>query len=139
MDAREDAELLRQYAAEKSEAAFAELVGRHINLVYGGALRRVGCDVQLAEDVTQRVFTALARDAATLARHPVLAGWLYTTTRYLAAQLVRGERRRRERETEAQAMNEIFSESAPPADWERLRPELDEAMDQLGERDREAV
>ena len=135
----EDAELLRRYAEEKSERAFAELVERHLNFVYGGALRRLGGDAQLAEDVTQQVFTALARAAAALSRRPVLTGWLYTTTRFASAQAVRTERRRRTREQEAHTMNELSADSPPPADWERLRPVLDDTMDELDERDREAV
>ena len=142
MNATDDAELLRRYAEEKSEAAFAELVRRHVNLVYAGALRRVGGDAQLAEDVTQLVFTALARGAGTLARHPVLSGWLFTTTRNAAAQVVRTERRRQAREQEAHTMNELSafdSPSANVADWERLRPVIDEAMDRLSDDDRQAV
>ena len=67
----EDAELLRRYAAEKSEEAFAELVRRHLDLVYSTALRQLAGDTHLAQDVAQGVFTALARKAATL------TGWLY--------------------------------------------------------------
>ena len=63
----EDAELLRRYAFERSEAACAELVRRHLAPVYGFALRRVGGDAHLAEDVVQVVFTTLARKAAALA------------------------------------------------------------------------
>ena len=37
----EDAELLRRYATENSEAAFAELIRRHVDLVYSAALRLV--------------------------------------------------------------------------------------------------
>lgn len=136
---RDDAELLRRYAGEKSEAAFAELVRRHVNFVYSAALRRVGGDAHLAEDVTQQVFTALARSAATLAEHPVLSGWLYTTTRNAAAQVVRTERRRQTREQESHAMNELTSSPARDAEWERLRPVLDGAMDELAEADRQAV
>src|SRR4051812_43756747 len=105
----EDAELLRRYAEEKSEAAFAELVQRQVNFVYACALRRVGGDAHLAEDVTQHVFTALARDAAVLAHREVLSGWLFTTARNASAQIVRTERRRQTRETEAQLMNELSS------------------------------
>jgi len=135
----EDAELLRRYAEEKSEAAFAELVQRHVNFVYAGALRRVGGDAHLAEDVTQQVFVAVAGKAAALARHPALSGWLFTATRNVAAQLVRTERRRQRRESEASIMNELTSPSANEAGWERLRPVLDAALDRLGETDRQAV
>src|SRR5476649_2567244 len=117
----EDAELLRRYAEEKSESAFAELVRRHVNFVYACALRRVGGDAHLAEDVTQHVFTALARGAPELARRDVLSGWLFTTARNASAQVVRGERRRQARESEAQLMNELTASSAHDAEWERLR------------------
>jgi DNA-directed RNA polymerase specialized sigma24 family protein len=59
----DDAELLRRYLAEGAEDAFSEVVQRHLNLVFSAALRRVGGDVHLAQDVTQQVFTALARNA----------------------------------------------------------------------------
>src|SRR5687768_10993544 len=103
----EDAQLLRRYANERAEDAFAEFVRRRVNLVYGIALRKVGGDVHLAQDVTQRVFTDLARKAAMVARHPVVTGWLFTSTHYAATQLVRMERRRRAREAKAHAMNEL--------------------------------
>jgi RNA polymerase sigma factor (sigma-70 family) len=135
----EDVQLLSRYAEGKSEAAFAELVRRHVNFVHAAALRRVGGDAQLAQEVTQQVFTALAQEAKRLARHPVLCGWMFTATRRIAAQAVRTETRRRAREQAAFIMNEINPAGAPQPDWERLRPELDAVLDQLGERDREAV
>lgn len=135
----DDAELLRRYAEEKSEAAFAEVVQRHLDFVYASALRRVGGDTHLAQDVTQHVFVALARAAEPLAKRPVLAGWLYTTTRYAAAQVVRTERRRHASEQEAHLMNELTSAPAHDSEWERLRPVLDDTMDELDDRDREAV
>ena len=52
----QDAELLRRYATEHSEAAFAELVRRHVDLVYSAALRLVNGDTHGAQDVTQQVF-----------------------------------------------------------------------------------
>lgn len=135
----DDAELLRRYAAERSEAAFRELVHRHLDLVYSAALRRLRGDAHGAADVVQHVFVALARQAAALSRHAVLPAWLYATTRNVAIDHARAERRRKAREQEAHAMHELTSNSAPPADWEQLRPLLDEAMDELGDREREAV
>ena len=57
-----DQELLRDYAKNGSKAAFTKLVAKHINFVYSAALRMV-VDLHLAEDVTQRVFLALAKAA----------------------------------------------------------------------------
>src|SRR5688572_25665365 len=134
-----DTELLRHYADEKSESAFAELVSRHVDLVYSAAIRQVGGDAHRARDVTQIVFTTLARKAASLASHPVLAGWLYTTTQHAAARAIRTEMRRRAREQEAHAMQQVLGSGETPIDWDRVRPVLDAAMADLGERDREAV
>src|SRR6185503_14196705 len=75
----EDSELLQQYAREDNEAAFAEIVQRHLNLVYSAALRQVGGDADLAKDVAQNVFTDLARKAASLSTRSMLTGWLYTS------------------------------------------------------------
>ncbi len=135
----DDAELLRRYAEQRSEAAFAELVRRHLNLVYSAAVRLTRGDTHRAEDVAQMVFTDLARKAAALARRPVLAGWLYTSTHYATAKILRTEQRRQTREQEAHAMHELLSSATPEADWDRLRPVLDAAMRELNERDREAV
>src|SRR5579884_677821 len=100
----EDAELLRQYAENQSDAAFGELVRRHLNLVYSAALRQVGGDAHLAQDVAQAVFCDLARKARLLAAHPVLVGWLYSSVHYAAAKAVRAEQRRRARERVAHAL-----------------------------------
>lgn len=138
-DARTDADLLQRYLAARDEPAFAELVRRNINLVYGAALRRTGGDAHRAADIAQQVFIAVARNAGKLARHESLTGWLYTTTRNAAFNLMRDEQRRRNYEQAADAAARIHAESAADEAWRKLRPELDAAMDELGERDREAV
>jgi DNA-directed RNA polymerase specialized sigma24 family protein len=69
-----DAELLRRYAQDRCEAAFTELVQRHVDFVYSSVLRQVGGDANLAQEVTQGVFLDLAQKAGTLARHPFLKG-----------------------------------------------------------------
>lgn len=132
----DDAELLQRYSGAGSEAAFTELVGRHINLVYFTALRRTG-ESALAHDVTQSVFSTAARKSAGLSSHPSVAGWLYTTTRHLADKAVRKERTRRRYEQDA-AMHELTT-AEPSREWERLRPIIDDVLDGLNERDREVI
>jgi len=132
-----DHELLSQYAAAGSETAFAELVRRHVNLVYSAALRQTAGDTHLAHDVAQSVFTDLARKSTSLLNRESLSGWLYTSAYFTANKLVRTETRRRQREE--QFMREPTHEIPPEADWEKLRPLLDAAMHSLKESDREAI
>lgn len=135
----DDAELLRRYASDRSENAFAELVRRHLAFVYAAALRQVGGDDSLAQDVAQIVFSDLGRKASELTRHRVLLGWLFTSTRYAAGKIVRGEQRRRAREWEAHTMHELNYEPAACADWAELRPVIDEVLASLNQTDRETV
>lgn len=135
----DDALLLKGFAEKGSEADFAALVQRHLRLVYGAAERQLRGDSHLAQDVSQIVFTTLARKAASLQRHPILTGWLYTTTRYAVAEVKRAERRRQIYEHVVSAMQETSRHDGEFADWEELRPVLDEVLFELNERDREAV
>src|SRR3974390_2614235 len=137
MNELSDQELLRDYASQRSESAFGELVRRHVNLVYSAALRMVS-EPHSAEDVTQAVFGALAQNAARLAKHPVLSGWLHCTTRNLAAKSIRTDIRRRAREQEAAVMKQMQC-SDPEASWEEVAPHLDAALGELASADREAV
>ncbi len=136
MNGKSDRELLQAYALEKSEAAFTELVRRHVHLVYSAALRLV-LDPHLAQDVAQATFVALAQNAGRLASREVLSSWLHLTTRNLAAKLVRSEERRRSREKEAMAIESTAPESEQI--WIRLAPLLDEAVACLNDNDRDAL
>ena len=134
-----DTELLHQYSENHSEEAFTSLVQRYLNLVYFAALRRTNNDTHLAEDVSQQVFAALAANASGLRRHEVLTGWLYVTTRHAAANAMRSEKRRIDREQEVHAMQENQNTPDQESDWNQLRPQLDVAIDELKEPDRLAV
>lgn len=133
-----DSDLLGRYVGQQAEEAFADLVHRHLDLVYSAALRQVDGDHATAADVTQAVFTDLARKAGRLTSHTSLTGWLYTSTRFLAANARRADERRRQREQQALAMNSILP-TDPEPDWDQLRPVLDESLHSLTEPDREAV
>ena len=134
-----DAQLLREYIAKNSEAAFGEVVRRHADMVYSAALRQVE-SADWAGEIVQRVFIDLARKARTLAarirENGSLAGWLYRATRYTTLSLLREERRRQARER--QIMQE-FLPSESSLDWKSVAPFLDEAMSALAEEDREAL
>jgi RNA polymerase sigma factor (sigma-70 family) len=130
-------QLLAAYAAHGSEAAFRELVARYLNLVYSTALRLVGGNTQLAEDVAQTVFVGLARKGRTLSSKVMLGGWLHQHTFHVATRAVRSEQRRQTREREAVEMNALKDDSE--ANWRQLAPILDEAITQLGNEDRTAI
>ena len=96
------------------------------------------CDSHLAQDVSQAVFVALAQNARQLTDRPVLSGWLHRTAQNLAAKVVRSDVRRRARELEAAAMNQLLS-AEPDANWDLIAPHLDAALGELNEPDRDAV
>ena len=128
--------LLREYAANHSEAAFATLVSRHINLVYSVALRRVR-DTHLAEEVTQAVFIILARKAHSLGDKIILSGWLCRVARFAGTRALRTQFRRQQREQEAYMQS--TSNEPSPVVWEELAPLLDGAMEKLGQKDHDAL
>ena len=132
----EDSELLREFAERGSDAAFTTLVQRYADLVYSTALRQLR-DPDLSQEVAQTVFCLLARKARSLCNRTALVGWFYRAACFAAADVLRTERRRRERERKAAQM-EIQATDTDTA-WEQLSPLLDEAMNQLGEKDRLAV
>jgi RNA polymerase sigma factor (sigma-70 family) len=144
MQAKADAQLLREYVREESEAAFGELVARYTDLIYSAVLRQGG-SADIAEEVAQSVFTDLARKAPSLAdklnESGTIVGWLYRGSRYALAKRLRAELRRHNRES--QAMQDFdpsaSASTTTPPDWERVRPVLDEALADLSEEDRQAM
>lgn len=135
----DDASLLRRFTDTRAEDAFAELVRRHLNLVYFAALRQTHNDTHQAEDAAQATFTLLAQKAGSLVDHPNLAGWLHTAACNQARELMRAEQRRIQREQIAHVMHELTAAEANDAAWTQIRPVIDDALADLAPNDREAV
>lgn len=143
MQERSDAQLLRDYAVEGSEEAFGRLVSRHAALVYAAARRQ--CEsAETAREVSQQVFTDLARKAPVLSRQLApaasIAGWLYRSTRFAVLNVLRTERRRRSHERVVMQQQDSLPDSTTTKrEWDSIAPLLDEAMAELRAQDREAV
>jgi RNA polymerase sigma factor (sigma-70 family) len=140
MQEKTDVQLLRDYAEQGSEAAFATLVGRYANLVYSAAARQ-STSLDVAADVTQTAFIGLARTAvklsASLSEDASIAGWLCRAARNQCLKRRRDDFRRLSREK--QAMEELLSSSEPAPDWGQLRPILDDAMSELNDADHDSI
>src|SRR5258706_1877792 len=136
MTERDDHQLLAEFAATEAETAFAELVRRHIGLVYSTALRSAG-NTHAAEEISQAVFIILAQKSGKLSSRVALSGWLYQATRLTAANFLRGEIRRQQRESEAYMQSTLNDTEADA--WPQIAPLLDDALGKLGETDRNAI
>lgn len=140
----DDFELLRRYARERDEAAFAELMRRHVDLIHSAARRRVG-DRALADDVTQATFMILARKAKSVRqrRQEPLSAWLLNAVRYAAANAIKMERRRRKHEhAAASRTGHSGACSADPTQvivWQEISQQLDDAVLKLSASHRRAV
>lgn len=136
---KSDSDLLHRFLEEKSESAFTELVRRYMGLVYSVSLRRVGRDVHLAEDVSQKVFSDFARKASTLRHRATLAGWFHHSALLTSASAVRAEQRRKTREAGFLQMQTSLPPDEDNTDWSRLRPLIDDLIAGLRESERDAV
>jgi RNA polymerase sigma factor (sigma-70 family) len=123
-----DLDLLHRYSLEGSEAAFEEVVRRHVDLVFSVAIRKVGSQ-HLAEEVVQSAFLDLAKSIQRLRSDTVVSAWLYQVAHRTAVDAVRRETRRATREQMAVQMNVLDSSSDPTrTDWVQVEPLLDDEV-----------
>jgi RNA polymerase sigma factor (sigma-70 family) len=137
-ESRTDFELLQDFIRKGDQGAFAEVVRRHLSLVYATALRKTE-DNGAEEEVAQNVFNALARKAWRFAPDDSLPAWLYKTTLLEAKEWVRGELRRRRREQTAAELGTTMKNPDEHTAYRALLPLLDEALLSLREKDRTAL
>ncbi len=131
----DDGRLLRRFAKEGSEEAFAALTKRHLGLVYAVCRRELESN-EAAEDATQAVFLLLAQKAKTLRAGPSLAGWLFQTSRFVARNARTQAARRAHYEGKAAAMQSPTKDNAA---WADIEPLLNQSLAALPARDREGV
>ncbi|MDR3456148.1 MAG: sigma-70 family RNA polymerase sigma factor [Verrucomicrobiae bacterium] len=133
-----DFEWLQQFARAGNQAAFRDVVSRHINLVFATALHKTG-DAGGAEEISQNVFSILARKAWQFAPDDSLPAWLHKTTLLESKSWLRGEMRRCRREQAAAELGTTMKTSAEQPAINALVPLLDEALMSLREKDRAAL
>jgi len=124
---------LQRYADVRDPQAFRVLVETYQSLVYGVCRRRLSC-VQDAEDATQETFLKLAKAAGEI--RTSLAAWLHACATHTAIDVARRESRRKKRETAVSI--DPASVTVDP-DWEIVRQELDDAILQLPEDERQLL
>ena len=129
--------LLRRFAKDNSQEAFAALSARYLNLVYAVCLREVH-DPELAQDVTQAMFLLLARTAPSFRSKTALPGWLFRTARF-ASQNARTREQRRRKYKEKAAMERHPQARTDEAEWSEIEPVLNKALAALKAADRDSI
>lgn len=132
-----DTELLRSYLVNHDQDSFAILVRRHINWIYGVALRQLR-DSAEAQDVTQSVFLLLLNKANRFGDADFLSPWLFRSTMLLCRDAAKRRRRRELHERKAAEMRATTSSEsdASPSD---IACQLDRAIARLRRSDQQVV
>src|SRR5438105_4104092 len=134
-------DLLRAYACDGDDGAFAALFDRHAGWIFAAAKRRVGGDEQLADDVTQAVFIVLAEKASKLAaassKQRSLSAWLFHTTRLATKRALRTRTRQARRESAPHLAASLATRS--PLEDATLLLLLEDAIAALPRGDRELI
>jgi RNA polymerase sigma factor (sigma-70 family) len=125
----------QQEMTEQRMDRLADLVQRHMGLVYAAALRQMR-DPHRAADVTQAVFMILQKRLPSLGVETFMPVWLLRTTQYACLAAKRQARRRAHHEAKVKAMPR--EQTAVESD-EALLGQIDDALARLGSSDRETI
>ncbi len=125
-----DQQLLERYVRRRDEDAFAGLVRRHGNTVWG-VCRRVLQQPQDAEDAFQATFLILARKAASIRKGEAVGSWLHGVA-YRTALKARRSSLRREQGAAGNALRGVPIEARmePSASSEAACRELQRILDE---------
>jgi RNA polymerase sigma factor (sigma-70 family) len=91
----EDAELVDRFVSTHDSEAFAELVRRYSDLVYGVGSRVLRNSHDM-DDMFQATFLVLVRDAVRVRQRQSIASWIYGVAHRTALRVARQRQRRRE-------------------------------------------
>jgi RNA polymerase sigma-70 factor (ECF subfamily) len=130
-----DADLLRRFATDRDQAAFATLVERHGPLVLSVCRRVLGI-VQDAEDAFQATFLVLARKAGEIQDPGLLGNWLYGVASRIARKARVALSKRQLHEKQVRLLPSLEVPATLPDD---LGPVLDEELSRLPEKYRAAL
>jgi RNA polymerase sigma factor (sigma-70 family) len=111
------------------------LILRHINMVYSSALRQVAAS-RLAEDMTLAVFLILAQKQDLIRDSDLVGVWLHSVTKRASKEALH-QQSVQERWVAGPARSQGAVRAG--ADWEKIAPVIDAALDKLAERDRAAI
>jgi RNA polymerase sigma factor (sigma-70 family) len=128
---RTDRQLLHDFVARRSEAAFTALVRRYGPLVLR-VCRQVLHHAQDAEDAFQAAFLVLARQAASIRQGEALASWLHQVAFHVASKARRSAARRRGHESRVQPMTPRTAAHEPS--WHEVQEVLHEEIQRLPEK-----
>lgn len=139
-----DSDLLTKFRCRNDRAALDRLIRRYVDFVYATSLRELGGDAHRADDVTQATFMLFTCRASSVPAHKI-GGWLFRVTRYCAANVRRGDRRRKQHESNA--ANERQEALLMPTDQNlsvesdaaSVLPALNDAIASLSSADRELI
>lgn len=134
----DDCELLHAFTKQGDESAFERLLQRHGLMVQRTALRRLGNE-QASREICQTVFIVLARKAPTIRCPASLGPWLHRVTMLECSEWLRQERRRQRKYAHYQDYLRRGRESVTAPTSTAWVAELDEAIQKLNARDREAI
>lgn len=129
-----DEELLSRFVTNRDEPAFEELLKRYGPMVMRIA-RRTMTERAAAEDVFQATFLALVSRAGTIRRREAVGTWLARVAFQTAKRSLRDKVRTRNREAKSARAEAVH----PAPDSDGIGPMLDEELNRLPEKYRQAL
>jgi RNA polymerase sigma-70 factor (ECF subfamily) len=127
-------QILVQRSVAGDRAAFAELVGRHYDLIYRVAFKWCGNQAD-AEDIAQTVCMKLGKAIRSFDARSAFSSWLYRVTLNAVRDHHRADKSRRNRDDAAAELAETAVDPEP----DDTMDELWAAVAELPEKQRDAV